>query len=75
MKKEVEIVQLRERVEFLEGRVEENHSELDKMVDEVKDLKFQVDYKGKDLVKLNNEITQTKEELNKAEGDRKHLQN
>jgi len=39
-KKDLEIQQLRDRVGFLEGKVEENNNELEKAADEMKDLKF-----------------------------------
>ncbi|EAR99595.2 hypothetical protein TTHERM_00138580 (macronuclear) [Tetrahymena thermophila SB210] len=73
VKKDQEIQSLRERVGYLENKVEENINELDKKQDEVKDLKFQVDFKDKDINKLNNEINYTKDELNKAEVDKKSL--
>ncbi|KAL4457103.1 hypothetical protein ABPG74_014741 [Tetrahymena malaccensis] len=73
VKKDQEIQSLRERVGYLENKVEENINELDKKQDEVKDLKFQVDFKDKDINKLNNEINYTKDELNRAEVDKKAL--
>ncbi|KAL4508254.1 hypothetical protein ABPG72_003558 [Tetrahymena utriculariae] len=73
VKKDQEIQSLRDRVGYLENKVEENINELDKRQDEVKDLKFQVEFKDKDINKLNNEINYTKDELNKAEVDKKAL--
>lgn len=74
VKKEIEMQQLKDRVGYLEGKVEENNNEIEKANDEMKNLKFEVDYKEKDLTKLNYEVTTVKEELNKGEVERRQLQ-